>query len=243
MYVKSTNVMTMNTIIGISLLGALTMTIAGEDLLVAGAWILLFGTIIETVGQTAQTFTETDDGKTLVISGNSIEAFGNSLQAIGRTKLIENKATPSEFYSIFGSSLEAVGNTGNAVGIALEVNGDEEGMTIDTLGSGIQGLGAALEGFGAYLEEDSSFRSLSITGNSFISFGSFLNAIGNIYITQDQEDTGELILLIANYIQLVGSTMLVVSITFEVESLAAEKTGHNFSNYYNFNKHHHEFFL
>lgn len=64
------------------------MTIRGEDLLIMGAWGLLVGSLIDTIGQTQQTLTGTDLGKDLIIKGNGIESFGNSLQAIGRTKLL-----------------------------------------------------------------------------------------------------------------------------------------------------------
>ncbi|MFJ8246234.1 DUF6944 family repetitive protein [Peribacillus asahii] len=190
----------------------------GEDLLVAGAWILGFGSLVDAIGQTRQTFTSSDLGKDLIIKGNGIEAFGNSLQAIGRTKLLKPESGLAELYTIFGAWLEAAGNTTNAVGVSMELNvSEEEGTKVDTLGSGVQGLGAAFEAVGAFLLEDSSFRALAITGNSFISFGSFLGAIGNIFVLNDKSVIGEQILLVGSWIQTIGSFILIWAITLEVE--------------------------
>ena len=198
------------------------MSTSGEDLLITGAWILGIGSVIEAIGQTQQSLTSSDLGKDLIIKGNGIEAFGNSLQAIGRTKLFNpNDQQLSQTYSIFGAWLEAAGNTGNSIGISIELSGEEEeGTIIDTLGSGVQGTGAAFAAFGAYSAEDSSFKSLSITGNSLISLGSFLVAIGNIFILQEQTETGEMILLVGGWIQVVGAFILIMAITIEVESMS-----------------------
>jgi hypothetical protein len=145
-------------------------------------------------------------GKDLIIKGNGIEALGNTLQAIGRSKLLQSERDLSQIYTIFGNWLEAAGNTTNSVGVSIDMNGTEdEGIKIDTLGSGVQGLGAAFEAVGASLEEDSSYRTLAITGNSFISLGSFLGAIGNIYVINEKNKIGEQILLVGTWIQFIGS--------------------------------------
>lgn len=201
------------------------MTIRGEDLLISGAWLLGVGTLIDTIGQTQQTFTHSTLGKDLTIKGNGIEAFGNSLQAIGRTKLLKSERELSQIYAVFGAWLEAAGNTTNSVGVSIDINGaEEEGIKIDTLGSGVQGLGAAFEAIGASLEEDSSYRTLAITGNSFISLGSFLGAIGNIFVINENDEMGEPILLVGSWIQVIGAFILVNAITLEVEHMGhAEK--------------------
>ncbi|MFJ7829602.1 DUF6944 family repetitive protein [Peribacillus sp. NPDC097284] len=199
------------------------MNTSGEDLLIIGAWILGIGSVVEAIGQTQQSLTSSDLGKDLIVKGNGIEAFGNSLQAIGRTKLFNPEYQQlSQIYSIIGAWLEAAGNTANSVGISIELSGEEEeGLKIDTLGSGIQGTGAAFEAFGGYISEDSPFRSLSITGNSLISLGSFLVAIGNIFILQEHTEIGEIILLVGGWIQVIGAFVLINAITIEVESASA----------------------
>jgi hypothetical protein len=204
------------------------MTIRGEDLLISGTWLLVVGSLIDTIGQTQQTFTHSDLGKDLIIKGNGIEAIGNTLQAIGRSKLLNSERELSQLYTIVGNWLEGVGNTTNSVGVSIDMNGaEEEGIIIDTLGSGVQGLGAAFEAIGASLEEDSSYRTLAITGNSFISLGSFLGAIGNIYVINEKNVIGEHIILVGSWIQVIGSFILIHAITLEVESMEHEENPKN----------------
>jgi hypothetical protein len=204
------------------------MTIRGEDLLISGAWLLGVGTLIDTIGQTQQTRTHSDSGKDLIIKGNGIEAFGNSLQAIGRTKLLKSERELSQIYAIFGAWLEAAGNTSNSVGVSIDMNGaEEEGIKIDTLGSGVQGLGAAFEAIGSSLEDDSSYRTLAITGNSFTSLGSFLEAIGNIYVINEKNVMGDQILLVGSWIQFIGAMILINSITLEVEHMEHDENTKN----------------
>ena len=213
------------------------MSTSGEDLLITGAWILGIGTVIEAIGQTQQTLTSSDLGKDLIIKGNGIEAVGNSLQAIGRTKLFNLEENPlSQIYYIFGEWIEASGNTANAVGISIELSGkEEEGLKIDTIGSGIQGLGAAFEAVAAYIAEDSSFKPLDITGNSLISLGSFLDAIGNIFILKDETEIGEIILLVGAWLQVVGAFILIIAVTIEVESASVpENVGGNPYSYHHY---------
>ncbi|ASV68512.1 hypothetical protein MKX67_18855 [Cytobacillus sp. FSL W7-1323] len=194
------------------------MIISGEKLVISGAIILAIGAVVEGIGQTESSFTGTDLGKDLIVEGNSVEAFGNSLQAVGRTLLLNDKreVTPSELYTITGAWLEAAGNTGNAVGISIELSGlEEDGILIDTLGSEVQGLGAGLEAYGAYISEDSNFRALGILGNGLISFGSFVVAIGNIFILNNFRDKGDLILFIGSWLQVIGSFILIFAINKE----------------------------
>jgi hypothetical protein len=196
------------------------MTIRGEDLLISGTWLLVVGSLIDTIGQTQQTFTHSDLGKDLIIKGNGIEACGNSLQAIGRTKLLTSERELPQIYTIFGNWIEAAGNTTNSVGVSIDMNGAEgDGIKLDTLGSGVQGLGAAFEAIAAALEEDSSYRTLAITGNSFVSLGSFLGAIGNIYVIKEKNVIGDQILLVGSWIQFIGALILINAITQEVEHM------------------------
>lgn len=208
------------------------MVIRGEDLLMTGGWALLIGSIIDTIGQTQQSLTDTDLGKDLIIKGNGIEAFGNSLQAIGRTNLLSPESAQAEIYTILGCWMEAGGNITNSIGVDIEMNiSEEEGTKIDGLGSGVQATGAAFEALGSYLSKDSSYRSLSITGNSFISLGSLLSSIGNSLILNDKTEFGERILLIGSWIQLLGSIILIQAITLEVEFISSEKRENSYYGY------------
>ncbi|MEH7504244.1 hypothetical protein V7152_19890 [Neobacillus drentensis] len=212
------------------------MSFQGEDLVISGAWILGVGSLIEAIGQTRQSITGSEQGKDLIIKGNGIEAFGNSLQAIGRTKLLTPESGLAQLYTIFGAWLEATGNTTNAVGVDIELNGsEEEGTVINALGSGIQGLGAAFEAVGAFLLEESAFRALAISGNGFISLGSFLGSIGDIYVLNNKNVIGEQILLVGTWIQVLGSILLINAITIEFEPEPPLKTENGYSYPYSYN--------
>jgi hypothetical protein len=116
------------------------------------------------------------------------------------------------------------------------VNGfEEEGTVIDTLGSGIQGLGAAFEAVGAFLLEESAFRALGISGNGFISLGSFLGSIGNIYVLNNKSVIGEQILLVGSWIQVLGSFLLINAITIEFEPEPPLRTENGYSYPYSYN--------
>ncbi|MGG4266245.1 DUF6944 family repetitive protein [Peribacillus simplex] len=204
------------------------MTFSGEDLLLSGAWILGIGGFIDAIGQTRQTLTHSDQGKDLIIKGNGIEAFGNSLQAMGRTKLLQSEWSLAQIYTIFGAWVQGAGNSTNAVGVSIELSGaEEEGVKIDAFGSGVQGLGAAFEAVGASMDEDSSYRVLGIRGNGFISLGSFLAAIGNIYDLNEKSVIGEQILLVGSWIQFIGAFILIQAITLEVEHIEQKKQEEN----------------
>ncbi|WP_409291220.1 DUF6944 family repetitive protein [Peribacillus sp. SCS-37] len=212
------------------------MIFNGEDLVISGAWILGVGSLIDAIGQTRQSISGSDLGKDLIIKGNGIEAFGNSLQAIGRTKLLKPDRYLAQIYTIFGAWLEAAGNTTNAVGVNIEVNGsEEEGTVIDTLGSGIQGTGAAFEAVGASLFEESDFRTLAISGNGFISLGSFLEAFGNIYVLNDKNVIGEKLLLAGSWVQVLGAFILINAVNIEFKPEVPFKNENRYSYSYSYN--------
>ncbi|MEH7483534.1 hypothetical protein V7157_21210 [Neobacillus drentensis] len=212
------------------------MDFQGEDLVIAGKWILGVGSLIDAIGQTQQSLSGSDQGKDLIAKGNGIEAFGNSLQAIGRTKLLTPKRELSQIYTILGAWLQAAGNTTNAVGVDIEIYGpEEEGTVIDTLGSGIQGLGAAFEAVGATLLEESDYRTLTIFGGGFISLGAFLGSIGNIYVLNKKNVLGEQILLVGSWFQVLGSFLLINAVTIEFEPKPPLKPENDYSYPYSYN--------
>ena len=195
------------------------MATYGEELLLTGALILAAGTITAAIGQTQQSFTESDEGKSLVLRGNVAEAFGNSLQAVARTKFEGNQTDASRTFSILGSWLEAGGNVGNAIGMNLELTvSEEEGMVVDALGSGIQGVGASFDALGASLTEEVQTKPLEISGNIFFALGAFLESIGNLYLLNGQVDTGEMIMFAGSWIQVMGALVLVTAFTIALET-------------------------
>lgn len=100
----------------------------------------------------------------------------------------------------------------------MNVN-EDEGLKIDSLGSGKQSLGSAFEAVGAYIANDSSFKSLSIAGNSLVSLGSFIESTGDIFLLQDKIKTGEQLLLIGSWVQLIRMIILLDAISIEVETI------------------------
>lgn len=205
----------------------------GEDLLLAGAWVLTIGTIISAVGQTRLVTAGDLSGKESVVVGNSVEAFGNALQGVGRGKI--NVADPSLPGKIAeaGCWLQAGGNVTNAVGIQQEINGElaeeelrdageeneflesvqDNGEQINALGSVVQTGGALLEAYGVANMKPSISTPYEVVGNTIIAFGSAVDAIGSVYILQDQEETGEWIELAGAYIQAIGSAIELYGVT------------------------------
>lgn len=213
----------------------------GEDLLLAGAWFLVIGTTISAAGQTRLVATGDINGKESTVIGNSVEAFGNALQGVGRGKI--NTADPSIPGKIAeaGCWVQAGGNTTNAVGIQQEVNGEvaqenleeEESITeeekkeleeffenvqdngeqINGLGSTVQSSGALLEAYGVAHMKPSISTPYEVVGNTVIAFGSAVDAVGSVFILQDQEETGEWIELAGAYIQVIGSAIGLYGLT------------------------------
>lgn len=205
----------------------------GEDLLLAGAWILTIGTVISAAGQTRLVIAGDLSGKESVVIGNSVEAFGNALQGVGRGKI--NAVDPSLPGKIAeaGCWLQAGGNVTNAVGIQQEINGElaeeeleddqeeneflesvqDNGEQINALGSVVQTGGALLEAYGVANMKPSISTPYEVVGNIVIGFGSAVDAIGSVYILQDQEETGEGIELAGAYIQAIGSAIGLYGVT------------------------------
>ena len=223
----------------------------GDELLIAGTWILTIGTVISAAGQTRLVATGDLSGKESTVIGNSVEGFGNVLQAVGRGKIdAADPSFPGKLAEV-GCWLQAGGNVTNAVGIQQEIIGErgeqqfgegeegnsggdteensnsifeqieEQGSKINALGSTVQAGGAILEAYGIANMKPSFSTSYEVIGNTIIGFGSAIDAIGTIYILQDQEKLGNWIELAGAYIQVVGSAIELYGVT--VESMLPEE--------------------
>lgn len=188
-----------------------------EELLVAGAVVVLAGTLSTAYGQTNFTVTSKEDftvtskedWKRFIIKGNGIEALGNSLQAIARNMEF-GQGGEGETLGITGSWLQAGGNATNAVATSFELAGElTEGRKLNVFGSGIQSVGAALEANATFelLEND-----LEGLGYSAISLGALLDSIGMLFVLKGSEQRGNHILMIGCWIQVIGAILVVLGL-------------------------------
>ncbi|WP_154663109.1 DUF6944 family repetitive protein [Bacillus massiliigorillae] len=196
----------------------------GENLELSGGWFVLAGTIITALGETKDFVQETEEGKPAVVTGSAVEAFGNSLQAIGLAKVYEVERLPPYLTGSVGCWLQAVGNTTNAVATQIEIQGEEEeGESLNALGSGVQAYGAYLEAVGNSGLPPFIMQETLITGNSLIAIGSTLDAIGQIYLLQDKEEAGEILIVAGAWIQVVGAALEVYAISIRNSYSAFEE--------------------
>lgn len=230
----------------------------GEDLLLVGAWILTIGTVISAAGQTRLVAAGDLSGKEGTVIGNSVEAFGNALQGVGRSKINEAEPSIPGKIAAAGCWLQAGGNVANAVGIQQELNGElaeeeledaeevneeeieffesvqDNGEQINGLGSVVQAGGALLEAYGVANMKPSISTPYEVVGNTIIAFGSAVDAIGSVYILQEQEETGEWIELAGAYIQVIGSAIELYGVT--IGSIVSKEEETERYSYRGFNK-------
>jgi hypothetical protein len=198
-------------------MSGMNMIEKGEDLILAGAIIITIGTILSAVGQTKVTICKNSDGLSLVSKGNGVEAFGNVLQAIGRSK-----SDDPEKLSIIGSWLQAVGNSTNSLASEIQLNDSgPEPIRLNALGSGVQALGAKIEAIAVEYEKN-HLKNLEVTGLELISLGSFLDAIGNLFLLRELDKKGDFISLIGSWTQVAGASIGVYVAT-HVEDVEFEK--------------------
>ena len=214
----------------------------GQNILVGGAWILSFATLVTALGETRllflqamdengerreeqeneETGQEEEDGdeeaetaaEQAVVVGQTLEAFGNAVQAVGRTKIYEASPSVPKKLGAIGCWIQAAGNTGNAVATEMEIRGmTKEGQRNNAISSGIQSFGAALEAAGAAGVEPTPAQGLEVSGNIVISYGAALDSVGEIYLLQGRESEGQLILFAGSWIQFIGAIMELIAVT------------------------------
>ncbi|MGD6831158.1 DUF6944 family repetitive protein [Sutcliffiella halmapala] len=180
-----------------------------EELLVAGAVVVLAGTLFTAYGQTNFTVTSMEDWKRFIIKGNGIEAFGNSLQAIARDRQ-SVQGGEEKTQGITGSWLQAGGNATNATATYLELDGElTEGQKLNVFGSGIQSFGAALEANATLVLMENDLEGL---GYGAISLGALLDSIGTLFALKGSEQRGNHILMIASWIQVIGAILVILGL-------------------------------
>ncbi|WP_417897628.1 hypothetical protein ABN702_15195 [Bacillus haimaensis] len=180
-----------------------------EELFVAGAVVVLIGTLSTAYGQTNFTVTSIEEWKRFIIKGNGIEAFGNTLQAIARDKESVHGGE-RQTQGITGSWLQAGGNATNAVATNLELAGALiDGQKLNVFGSGIQSFGAALEANATLVLMEND---LEVLGYGASSIGALLDSIGTFFVLKGSEQRGNHILMIASWIQVIGAILVVVGL-------------------------------
>lgn len=198
---------------------------AGEELIITGAWFLLFGTVTSAVGVSSKNIIGTNVGKKLYAKGNAIEGFGNSIQSVGREKLIkseresENKNNKHLITIMLGSWIQAAGNATNTFATELEINGPlEDGLGLNVIGSVIQSIGALIEAKGSR-EEEGVLVKFEVFGNELIAIGALIDSIGSMALLNNHDIIGEQLLLFASWVQVVGSILIVLAVnnSFELE--------------------------
>lgn len=193
------------------------MSNTGEELIITGAWFLLFGTVTSAVGVSSKDMMGTNFGKKLFAKGNAIEAFGNSIQSVGREKLIksesENKNKEHLITILLGSWIQAVGNATNTIATELEISGSiEDGRRLNTLGSVIQSIGASFEAKGS-IEEEGVLTKFEVYGNELIAIGAIIDGIGNVALLNNHDIIGEQLLFFGSWVQVVGSILIVLAVS------------------------------
>ncbi|USK52955.1 hypothetical protein LIS82_15110 [Cytobacillus solani] len=191
------------------------------ELLLTGTGFLVAGTFFSAVGATKVFVTREDDGLAYVVKGNTIESIRNSLQAIAREKLLEDReANEKELLAIIGCWFQAGGIAANAIAYEMILNRVEEkaGFQLNAIGSGIQAVGGSFEAYGVQDEGKGV-----VLGAALISLGSLFDAISNLYILREKEDTGNAIAMAGTYIEFTGSLVALAALTQLIQAEAAEK--------------------
>lgn len=188
-----------------------------EDLELSGGWIILIGTLFSAFGET-RNLAESESGIKSVILGNSVEAFGNTLQAIGLGKLYDIEGKQPFLTGSVGCWLQAGGNATNAVATTMVEEGEEiPGFRLNAIGSSVQSYGAYLEGYANTQREYFYEKETLITGNYLIALGSALDAIGQVYLLQEQEEAGGIIIAIGAWVQVIGAYLEVYAISTAIQ--------------------------
>ncbi|WP_088070348.1 DUF6944 family repetitive protein [Gottfriedia luciferensis] len=201
------------------------MSEPGDDIVLIGAYFLLFGTLTSAVGVSSKKIVSENFGRDLFAKGNAIEAFGNSLQAIGREKLYYKDKEEVELTIMFGAWTQAAGNITNTIATNLEIQGlEEEGHKLNAIGSVIQAIGAQVETTGA-LEGGTQLAKIEAYGNELIGLGALIDGIGNVALLNEKVNLGEQLLLFGSWVQVFGSILIIYSLRNRIRE--EEMKNHN----------------
>ncbi|WP_391208512.1 DUF6944 family repetitive protein [Psychrobacillus sp. L4] len=197
----------------------------GEELIYAGAWVLVIGTTISALGQTKEIAVGNPNGAKWVAQGNAIQAIGNGLQGLGNIELFLEEKEPFQMDGIIGAWLQVGGNITDVVATDIEIHtSKEDGLRLNAVGSGVQGLGAVYEAVGA-AAGISPTKNLEVTGNSLFALGAFLDATGSVFVLNKMDTSGGSLSLIGSWVQVVGAYVEVIALTIASNiNLTSQKT-------------------
>lgn len=210
-----------------------------DDLLVAGAVLILIGTTLTALGITRVLVTRSPQGAEGVVIGNGVESVGNVLQVLGKEKQYLIEPIEPRKSGIVGSWLQAIGNSGAAVvvqeglGVGLFSFEDRESTEEETPESELEeeelkkllGLYAIFNGIqavGAFVEGDAISRlppfptqPIEVTGDYLTSIGAFLDAAGALQSLAEEELAGVILEFIGSWVQVGGASMGLYSLSTE----------------------------
>jgi hypothetical protein len=191
--------------------GESLLYVEGEELLSVGSYLLALGAFIAAVGEMGAS-PEGDTNKRLIRDGNAVQAVANALQGVGRLKLIDEPEEDMNVLGMIGTFVQASGNAINS----FATNEERENPSLDvtrlnTLGSVIQSMGAGLETAGVVHEEESTTPNLEIVGNSLITLGATLDAIG-ILTPDEKKNLKRILLATGGWVEFAGAIIVAYAI-------------------------------
>lgn len=187
------------------------MYVEGEELLSFGSFLLALGALIAAIGETGASPDE-DINKKLIRDGNAVQAVANTLQGVGRLKLSDEPEEDMNGLGIIGTFVQASGNTINSIATNEERENPSPDVTrLNTWGSVIQSIGAALETAGVEKTEESATPNLEVVGNSLITLGATLDAIG-ILTSDEKEKQKRILLATGGWVEFFGAVIVAYAI-------------------------------
>ena len=205
--------------------------IEADDGLIAGAFLVLIGAILNAIGITQVLLTKSPRGAEGVIIGNGVASIGNVMQAVAKEELYFSKKLKGHHSGMIGSLTQAVGNAGTAVVVSegldfglfsFSYTRSQEQRTVNTDAeeseasrerseilrriTEVYALTDFIQGVGAYIE-----------GNSILSLPP--------YETQQMKATGDYITAIGSFIQAFGLFLALSDESKEIENAVLQVIG------------------
>lgn len=191
--------------------GESLLYVEGEELLSFGSFLLALGALIAAIGETGASPDE-DINKKLIRDGNAVQAAANTLQGVGRLKLSDEPEEDMNGLGIIGTFVQASGNAINSIATNEERENPSPDVTrLNTWGSVIQSMGAALETAGVVKTEESATPNLEVVGNSLITLGATLDAIG-ILTSDEKEKQKQILLATGGWVEFFGAVIVAYAI-------------------------------
>lgn len=187
------------------------MYVKGEELLSVGSYLLALGTLIAAVGVTGASPDE-DTNLKLIRDGNAVQAVANAFQGVARLKLSDEPEEDLNVLGMIGAFVQASGNAINSIATNEERENPSPDVTrLNSLGSVIQSMGSGLETAGVVQEEESATPNLEVVGNSLITLGAILDAIG-ILTSDEKEKLKQVLLASGAWFEFAGAVIVAYAI-------------------------------